>query len=92
MSHRIPAEAFPVGSFIKEEMDARGWDVEDVVLRMGGDQISGCALDFLLAEIPEIILDVETSQKLGKAFSVSPEFFLNLDRSYHDWRTHHVTD
>lgn len=78
---RIPAEVFPPGEFIREEMDARGWSAEDLAERFGGDY----AIDLLVVNLclhvhdTSLILGRNTAEKLGRAFGVSPEFFLNLD-------------
>lgn len=77
--------SFHVGEFLKDEMDARGWTAEDVARRMGGDDPR---VDLLCVELtihvddPGLLLDETTSEKLGRAFGVSPKFFSRLDQAY----------
>ena len=85
----LPAEHFPVGHYIREEMEVRGWTEDRLAIEMNKYhlQVTRVALDFTLAELPEpnLILDQETAEDLGRAFGVSPDFFLNLDRQYREW-------
>lgn len=83
MSEHIPAEAFPPGEFIEDEMKARGWDEEKVASRMGGARAYGmnllCLQMILAVRDTSLILDEETAGGLGRAFGVSPQYFLNID-------------
>ncbi len=74
---RQPAEAYPPGVFIREEMKERGWSENDLVekaqlgARHANQILSGsCVVDSFVAE------------RLAKAFDVSAEFFINLQSSY----------
>ena len=74
MSQRLPAEAFPLAEFIKEEMDARGWnqiDLANVIGRSPKDVHS------LLAGKVAFKPDVATL--LGDAFGTGPEYWMNLE-------------
>jgi HTH-type transcriptional regulator/antitoxin HigA len=95
MTERIPAEAFPPGEFIADEMQARGWTHEDVAARMGGAEGKERLIDALTVQAiceqwvfpddPNPEIGPETAAKLGRAFDADPEYFLNLDRI---WRSY----
>lgn len=79
----------PVGYFIKEEMEARGWSQWDLALKMGGDrfqdiQINYLTLDFLfgLPDEKNLFIGNDAAEQIGQAFGVSKEFLINLDHSY----------
>ena len=81
------AESFPVWHFIFEEMEERGWSTADMALRMGGKDEKEIGIDQLSVELcsvdeEDLHLGKELSAKLGVAFGVSPEFFLNLDTAH----------
>ena len=92
-ANRVPAQCFPVGEFIADEMAARGWTIYDVARRMGdGDQATWALTVDLLIECsdnPGVVLDVETAQRLGKAFDTSADLWLNLHRAYSAWSDAH---
>lgn len=75
-----PAEVFSLAEHLGDEMAARGWTVEDVALRMGGDfGIDALALGLLLAvQEDNLIIDDDTIVRLAGAFDVSPDLFRNL--------------
>ena len=80
MADRIPAEVFPPGDFIKDELDARGWT--QAVLA----EVMGRPLQF----VNELIsgrksVTAETAIGLGAAFGTSAELWLNLDSAYRLW-------
>ena len=93
MPERVPAEAFPVGEIMREEMEARGWDVYDVAARMGDGDPATLALtvDLLLecSDMDGIAMSVDLAQRLGRAFDTSADFWLNLHRSFTAWRESH---
>lgn len=76
--------------FIAEELMARGWSADDLALRMsdGTDRDFGLcrvALDFydqIGPGEPKMLIGDITSAKLGKAFDVSPGFFLALEEQW----------
>lgn len=88
------AEAFPVGEYIQEELEARGWTTKDLAIKMGGSVrdigINMLALDMLIA-VKEARIDRDMAYLMAKAFDVSPDLFLNLDRYYHAWLAHRKT-
>ncbi len=77
MSIRVPAEVFPPGEFIRDEMEARGWTQADLAEILGrpakaiGEILTG-----------KRALTVETAKGLGEAFGVDPQFWMNLETSY----------
>ncbi len=77
MTNRSPAEVFPPGEFIKEELDAREWTQEDLAR----------ILDKPLPTVNKLIqgktaIIPETASKLGAAFGTSPEFWMNLESAW----------
>ncbi|HWQ69051.1 MAG TPA: helix-turn-helix domain-containing protein [Patescibacteria group bacterium] len=80
-THRVPAEVFPPGELIREELEARGWTQTDLAEILGRP----------LKLVSDIILGKrtitpETAKGLGDAFGVDPQFFLNLESAYQLWR------
>ena len=81
MSRRVPAEVFPPGEIIREELEARGWTQSDLAEILGRP----------LVLVNEIVtgrraITPETARGLGDAFGVDPQFFLNLESAYRLWR------
>ncbi len=89
MMTRTPAEVFPPGQFLQEELDARGWTTADLAQRMGGDPaVDQLAVDIMLGCEPEdkgILLGREMAEGLALALGTSTEYWENLDRA---WRDH----
>ena len=79
---RVPAEVFPPGVFLKEELDARGWTVSRLASQMSGDPtVNEWSIKILLSVSDKgIPLDKELSANLGQAFGVHEDLFFNLDR------------
>jgi HTH-type transcriptional regulator/antitoxin HigA len=75
---RTPAEVFPPGEFIREELDARGWTQTDLAQIMGRP----------LRLVNELIagkkqITPETARGLAKAFeSDDALYWMNLDSAY----------
>lgn len=65
------------GSFIKEELEARGWTQNDLAYILG---CTAQSVNLLVNEKKGI--SSEMAKALGKAFSVSPEFLSNLQKLY----------
>jgi HTH-type transcriptional regulator / antitoxin HigA len=81
MAARRPAEAFPPGEILREELEARGWTQTDLAEILGRP--------FVL--VNEIIagkrsITPETAKGLAAALGTSPEFWLNLEAAYQLWR------
>src|SRR5712692_4355562 len=77
MSERIPAEVFPPGEFIKEELEARGWTQADLAEILGRSAR-------LVSEIVggKRAISPETAKGLGDAFGTSAQFWMNLESAY----------
>jgi HTH-type transcriptional regulator / antitoxin HigA len=74
---RTPAEVFPPGEFLREEIEARGW--------------SQAELAEILGRPPRLISELitgkraitpETAKGLGEAFETGAQFWMNLESSY----------
>ncbi len=83
---RIPTEAFSPASFMLDEIEARGWTLDDLAERMGGHVAEnlGC-LAFLMTEDPRLRLG-KVADQLGKAFGTSGEVWRNLEDSWLRWK------
>jgi HTH-type transcriptional regulator/antitoxin HigA len=72
-----PAEVFPPGEFIREELEERGWTQGEFARILGRP----------LQVINQIIngkkrITVETAKEIGLAFGTGPELWLNLENTY----------
>jgi HTH-type transcriptional regulator/antitoxin HigA len=65
------------GSFIREELEARGWSQRDLAFVLGCTEQ---AVNPILSGKRGISPDM--AKALGDAFDVAPEFFLNLQKTY----------
>ncbi len=72
-----PAEVFPPGEFIQEEMDARGWDAAQLAKQ---SLLTEHAIQEILAGNWKITPFLATF--LGKAFGVERALFVNLQRTW----------
>lgn len=77
MAGRVPAEVFPPGEFIREELDARNWTQVDLAEILGRP----------VQVVNEIVLGKrsvtpETAQGLGVAFGTGAQFWLNLETAF----------
>ncbi len=77
MTARIPAEVFPPGEFLREELEARDWsqqelaDILDRPPRLISELISG-----------KRAVTPETAIGLANAFGTSPDYWMNLESQY----------
>ena len=76
-NEQIPAEVFPPGEFIREEIEERGWTQEDLAEILGRP----------LRLVNEIIMGKrgitpETANGIAAAFGTSPQFWMNLESMY----------
>ncbi|MDO8587670.1 MAG: helix-turn-helix domain-containing protein [Armatimonadota bacterium] len=77
MIERKPAEVFPPGDFIKEEIEERGWSQIELA------EIMGC----YPADVSGLIsgkrsITPEIAKALGSAFGVSAQYWMNLESTY----------
>ena len=77
MGERVPAEVFPPGEFIQEELDARGWTQADLAEIMGRDTNLVSALVTARRSVSP-----ETARGLGAAFGTGAALWMNLEASY----------
>ncbi len=73
---RIPAETFPVGEFIADELAARKWSNADLAARTGLSP----------REVADIIdgtrrIHVKDAEAIGRAFGTSAELWLRLQKT-----------
>ncbi|NHZ42307.1 HigA family addiction module antitoxin [Massilia aquatica] len=77
MNARVPAEVFPPGEFLREELEARDWtqqelaDILDRPPRLISELIAG-----------KRTVTPETARGLGDAFGMSAEYWMNLESQY----------
>jgi plasmid maintenance system antidote protein VapI len=73
---RRPAEVFHVSAFIQDEMDARGWGLEEL------EQASALPLGRLAAIMDGKHLTVACTRALGKAVGTSADLWEHLDAAW----------
>lgn len=74
------AEVFPVGEFIEDELEARGWQRADLAKFMQ------YPLVFVNAMINgRTKITVTVAEKLARAFGTTPNLWLNLDKTYRSY-------
>ncbi len=65
--------------FIDDELKARGWTLEQLAEKMGGDADINCLSLYLYRlKDPGILLGEESAAGLSRAFGTSDEVWLNL--------------
>ena len=83
---RKPAETFPIGEFIREEIKARGLTergYQVFLFSAGLSDIQVCACEFAAyIDDPCLLLDADTAFCLAAAFGTAPDFFVNLDKTW----------
>jgi HTH-type transcriptional regulator/antitoxin HigA len=77
MSNRIPAEVFPPGEFILDELAERGWTQASLAEITGRPDSTICSIIAGKKALTE-----EIAVELASAFGTSPEFWLNLANAY----------
>lgn len=83
MNDQLPAAGFPVCEYIEDELEARDWDLYDLAKAMGGDfSFTHASLEFLMLGDPDIVLDAETAERIGRAFGTSGQIWLNLNAAH----------
>lgn len=81
MTTRRPAEVFPPGEFLREELEERGWTQNDLAEILGRP----------VRTVNEIIvgkrgITPETAKGLAAALGTTPELWMNLEAAYQLWR------
>lgn len=82
MNEHIPAEVFPPGEFLADELEARGWtqsEFAEIIRRP-------------LKVVNEIIaakkaITTDTAREFAAAFGTSPQYWLNLQTAYDLFQT-----
>lgn len=74
---RIPAEVFPPGEHIKDELDARGWTVEEFAERI--DSPVGLVERIISGEQ---LISIHNAKKIGDVFGTGEMIWLNLQVMY----------
>jgi plasmid maintenance system antidote protein VapI len=70
----------PVGEFIRDEINERGWTGTELVKEMGGDVLFPLELELLLyAPTKGVLISQEFAAGLAKAFGTSTTLWLKLD-------------
>lgn len=83
------AEAFHISEYIQDEMDARGWDRDELATRMlapGGDwSVERLALDLLMEVRSKAVRLGGQAEGLARAFGTSAALW---ERLHTAWLTH----
>lgn len=82
---RIPADVFPVTTFIQEELDERGWTWEYLASQMPGDDaVNQLAVGILRdgGDSKGLLLGDYLADELSRLFGSSKEYWLNLDEAW----------
>ena len=86
MVERKPAEVSHPSEFIKDELAARGWSLDDLAVRMGGDfGFNRLILDlymFVGPNEPGVRMGIDGAAQLALAFDVTSSYFLNLEEMW----------
>lgn len=77
MNARMPAEVFPPGEFLREELEARGWSQQELADILGRPPR-------LISELiaGKRAITPETARGLAEAFGTSAEYWMNLESQY----------
>lgn len=81
MSDRIPAEAFPPGEYLKDELEARGWTQEELASIIG--RPTGLINQIVLGKRG---ISPETAREIGAALGTSAIYWMNLEAAYRLWQ------
>ena len=89
------AERVHPSEFIQDELDARGWSLDELAVRMGGSAPHNrLALDLYMevgAGEKDLRLGMDMAAQLAAAFETSAELWLNLERQWLSPRITHGT-
>jgi HTH-type transcriptional regulator/antitoxin HigA len=78
---RAPAEVFPPGEYIQDELEERGWTQEEFANILGRPKQS---INQIIRGKKEIT--PETALGIAEAFGTSAEVWLNLEQAYRLWK------
>lgn len=81
MKNRVPAEAFPPGEFLKDELEERQWTQEEFAAIIGRPTTL----------VNQIVLGKraitpESAAEIGAALGVDAEYWMNLETAYRLWQ------
>jgi HTH-type transcriptional regulator/antitoxin HigA len=82
-NERRPAEVFRPGEYVRDELIARGWTVDDLADKSG---LMRQTLESLIREDHEPMTQ-EIAEGLSRALGTSVVIWLNMDRYYTKWKT-----
>lgn len=77
MAHRVPAEVFPPGEFLADELEARGWTQTEFAEIIGRPQ--KLVNDIVNAKRS---ITPETAADFAAAFGTSAQFWMNLESAW----------
>jgi HTH-type transcriptional regulator / antitoxin HigA len=77
MSEKIPAEVFPPGEFLRDELEARGWSQTEFAEIIGREH--RLVNEIVLAKRA---ITPETAKELAAALGTSAQFWMNLESTY----------
>ncbi len=81
MSDTQPAEVFPPGEYLRDELDERGWDCAALAARTG---LSVLEVTAILNGSQPIL--VRTAEKLERALGTSAVMWLRLQKYYEKYK------
>lgn len=85
-AHGSACAVEPVGVFINDEMQERGWSIEELVSRMDGDPVTHLTMELMIhAPTKGMTLGEKDASLLARAFGTSKELWLRLDAQ---WQKH----
>lgn len=85
--NRIPAEVFPPGDYIREEMDENAWSDDELAERLG--QPLAVVKDLLVGKCP---MTADTANALERVFGIDAQTWLRLEAAYQLHRDVPVTN
>ncbi len=82
MTERMPAEVFPPGEFLVDELEERGWSQVEFaeIIRRQPRLVN----EIILAKRA---ITLDTARELAAALDTSPQYWLNLQTAYDLWKT-----
>jgi len=77
MDERTPAEVFPPGEFLQEELEARDWTPQQFAAQLN---VPSEVLHALLEG--KQVIDADMAARLSRALGSSAAYWLNLQHAY----------